>query len=140
MANPFTKLEDLCLLNYYEGWYTGATQDESYIADATEIYFTWLTGLANEYNVNADFDETPDGCQELHNDIEEYLKENITFIDLEEEYEYAEEYIKDRGLIDDNQIDSYDIYEAVDWSEMNYKNIIYEHVIKKFKENKYEVI
>lgn len=140
MANPFTKLEDLCLLNYYEGWYTGAIQDESYIADATEMYFAWLTGMANEYNINTDFDETPDGCQELHNDIEEYLKENITFIDLEEEYEYAEEYIKDHGLIDDNQIDSYDIYEAVDWSEMNYKSVIYEHVIDKFKENKYEII
>lgn len=140
MANPFTKLEDLCLLNYYEGRYTRAVQDKSYIADATEIYFAWLTGLANEYNIKADFDETPDGCQELHNDIEEYLKENIIFIDLEEEYEYAEEYIKDRGLIDDNQIDSFDIYEAVDWSEMNYKSVIYEHIISKFKENKYEII
>lgn len=79
MQNRFN---DLLLLNYYEGWFSGAIQDESYIGDAVEFYFGWLTGIANEYDIPTDYEECPDGCQALHEDIEEYLKDNIIWGDL----------------------------------------------------------
>lgn len=76
------RFNDLLLLNYYEGWFSGAIQDESYIDDAVEFYFGWLTGIANEYDIPTDYEECPDGCQALHEDIEEYLKDNIICGDL----------------------------------------------------------
>lgn len=76
------RFNDLLLLNYYEGWFSGAIQDESYIGDAVEFYFGWLTGIANEYDIPTDYEECPDGCQALHEDIEEYLKDNIIWGDL----------------------------------------------------------
>ena len=76
------RFNNLLLLNYYEGWFSGAIQDESYIGDAVEFYFGWLTGIANEYNIPTDYEECPDGCQALHEDIEEYLKDNIIWGDL----------------------------------------------------------
>lgn len=79
MQNRF---DDLLLLNYYEGWFSGAIQDESYIGDAVEFYFGWLTGIANKYDIPTDYEECPDGCQALHEDIEEYLKDNIIHDDL----------------------------------------------------------
>lgn len=79
MQNRFN---DLLLLNYYEGWFSGAIQDESYIGDAVEFYFGWLTGIANEYDIPTDYEECQDGCQALHEDIEEYLKDNIIWGDL----------------------------------------------------------
>ena len=79
MQNRF---DDLLLLNYYEGWFSGAIQDESYIGDAVEFYFGWLTGIANEYDIPTDYEECPDGCKALHEDIEEYLKNNNVYGDL----------------------------------------------------------
>lgn len=77
-----SRFEDLLLLNYYEGWFSGAIQDESYVEDAIEFYFGWLTGMANEYGIPTDYDESPDGCSALHEDIEEYLKDSIIHGDL----------------------------------------------------------
>lgn len=77
-----SRFEDLLLLNYYEGWFDGAIQDESYVEEAIEFYFGWLTGMANEYGIPTDYDKSPDGCSALHEDIEEYLKDSIIHGDL----------------------------------------------------------
>lgn len=109
MQNRF---DDLLLLNYYEGWFSGAIQDESYIGDAVEFYFGWLTGIANEYNIPTDYEECPDGCQALHEDIEEYLKDNIIHGDLTDISNEVMSAVQSR--YDDEKVFEYDVLEIVD--------------------------
>lgn len=109
MQNRFN---DLLLLNYYEGWFSGAIQDESYIGDAVEFYFGWLTGIANEYDIPTDYEECPDGCQALHEDIEEYLKDSIIhgdLVDIGNEVMFAVQ-----SRYDDEKIYECDVLEIVD--------------------------
>lgn len=135
------KMNDLILVHYYDGVYSAQIQDEYGIADAVEFYFTWLTGMANKYDINADYDETPDGIECLRDDIIVYLEEQLQCIDLEEQFTNAKYYIEERGLVDEeNQVDDWDIFEAVDYSEMDYKSIIYEHVIEEFRNDGFIVL
>lgn len=109
MQNRF---DDLLLLNYYEGWFSGAIQDESYIGDAVEFYFGWLTGIANEYDIPTDYEECPDGCQALHEDIEEYLKDNIIWgdlVDISNEVMFAvQSRYNDEAVFEDNVLEIID--------------------------------
>ena len=108
-----SRFEDLLLLNYYEGWFSGAIQDESYVEDAIEFYFGWLTGIANEYGIPTDYDESPDGCSALHEDIEEYLKHSIVTVDLEDTVDYVMLSIKERYK-DAPHLYEMDILEVID--------------------------
>ena len=136
MQNRF---DDLLLLNYYEGWFSGAIHDESYIGDAVEFYFGWLTGIANEYNIPTDYEECPDGCQALHKDIEEYLKDNIIYDDLTDISNEVMFAVKSR--YDDEKIYECDVLEIVDnvreVSEL--KDTIYFYCLEKVKKE-YNVI
>lgn len=137
----FGKFQDLMTLNYYEGWFSGAIQDESYVQDAIEWYFGWLTGLANEYDIPADYDETPDGCDALKEDIEEYLKEHIAYCDKDDVADYTLATIKD--IYDNSQDHIYemDIFTIVDHeriiTDMMFE--IYNHCVKRVSKE-YEVI
>lgn len=134
--SKFGKFQDLMTLNYYEGWFSGAIQDESYVPYAIEWYFGWLTGLANEYDIPADYDETPDGCDALREDIEEYLTEHIVHCDLEDIKDYVLATIQDRY---NNKKPDYiyedDILEMIDNERMvtELMDMIYIYCIEEIK-------
>jgi len=129
-----SRFEDLLLLNYYEGWFSGAIQDESYVEQAIEFYFGWLTGIANEYGIPTDYDESPDGCSALHEDIEEYLKDNIVTVDLEDTADYVLLTIKERYK-NAPHIYEMDILEVIDNERIVTEtlDIIYMHCIDQIK-------
>lgn len=133
--------EDLLLLNYYEGWYSGAILDESYIGDATEWYFGWLTGIANDYDIPTDYDETPDGCDALHKDIEDYLRKHIAHVDLDDVADYALTTIKDIYDYSPNHIYEMDIFTIVDHVRIieEMMSIIYAHCVEVINKE-YKVI
>lgn len=135
-----SRFEDLLLLNYYEGWFDGAIQDESYVEDAIEFYFGWLTGMANEYGIPTDYDESPDGCSALHEDIENYLKENIISVDLQDTADYVLATIQDRYK-DAPHIYEMDILEMIDNERIitETMDIIYLYCINQIKKE-YKVI
>lgn len=135
-----SRFEDLLLLNYYEGWFDGTIQDESYVEDAIEFYFGWLTGMANEYGIPTDYDESPDGCSALHEDIENYLKENIISVDLQDTTDYVLATIQDRYK-DAPHIYEMDIFEIIDNERIITQTMamIYLHCINQIKKE-YKVI
>lgn len=135
-----SRFEDLLLLNYYEGWFSGAIQDESYVKDAIEFYFGWLTGMANEYGIPTDYDESPDGCSALHEDIEEYLKNNIVTVDLEDTADYVLLSLKERYK-DAPHLYEMDILEVIDNERIVTEtlDIIYSYCIDKINKE-YKVI
>ena len=135
-----SRFEDLLLLNYYEGWFDGAIQDESYVEEAIEFYFGWLTGMANEYGIPTDYDESPDGCSALHEDIENYLKENIICVDLQDTADYVLATIQHRYK-DAPHIYEMDILEVIDNERIvtETMDIIYLYCINQIKKE-YKVI
>lgn len=135
------RFKDLMLLNYYEGWFSGAIQDETYVKDAIEFYFGWLTGIANEYNIPTDYEECPDGCDALHDDIEAYLEDNIVYGDLANIADYILLTIEERYKDAPQKLYEFDVLEIIDneSSVSDLIQIIYDYCLKEVRK-KYEVI